>query len=198
MSEASQLDPAGRRALRVLRMVHELHKLGYQRVRIVPGMSPSGMHWRCTITHAGNILKTHGAMPRDFHREAAHYSSADENIYFGWEDAQQDTVQRLAARFLERFPEIARRGHGTDWPYAGWYVQMLGFAERGAFPVAYADYSDPDPRWLPTTDRIDSGLPMPPGGETELSPDKTITPCDAPDRPELLPARHAGHGPLAP
>ncbi len=29
MSEEPQLDQAGRRALRVLRMVHELHKLGY-------------------------------------------------------------------------------------------------------------------------------------------------------------------------
>ena len=144
-------NPAFRRALHVLRMVHELHKTGYQRMHIIPGMSPSGMHWRCTVTHAGNILKSHGAESRDFHRESAHYSSADDNEYFGWEDAAQDTVQQLTAKFLERFPEIARLGQGMPWAYAGWYVQMLGFAERGAFPIAFADYMEPDPRWLPTT-----------------------------------------------
>jgi hypothetical protein len=40
-------DPIFRRALRVLRMVHELHKRGRQRLRIVPTMAPSGLHWRC-------------------------------------------------------------------------------------------------------------------------------------------------------
>jgi hypothetical protein len=53
-----------------------------------------------------------------------------------------------------------------DWPYAGWYVQMLGLAERGAFPIAYADwFGKPAAGCLPTTDRTDSGLPLPPGGE---------------------------------
>jgi hypothetical protein len=198
MSDESQIEQACRRALRVLRMVHELHKLGYQRLRIVPGMSPSGCHWRCSVTHIGNILKAHGAMYQHFDRDMAHYSSGQMNEYFGWLDAHQATVRQLAARFLERFPEIARQGHGLDWSYAGWYVQMLGFAERGAFPVAYADwYHDPDPRWLPTTARTDSGLPMPPGGEADPAADEASAPCDAQDRPELLPARHADHGCLA-
>jgi hypothetical protein len=146
-------------------MVHELHKLGYQRLRIAPGMSPSGMHWRCSVTHAGNIQRSHGAMMCKF-EDAAHYTTGQDNHYFGWEDAQQDTARQLAAKFLDRFPTIARQGQGADWPYAGWYVQMLGLAERGVFPVAYADwYSEPDPRWLPTTAGFESGLPMPPAGE---------------------------------
>ena len=143
--EEVQSNPAFCRALRVLRMVYERHKLGYQRVRIMPAMAPSGCFWRCSITHAGNILKSHGAESRDFHRESAHYSSADENNYFGWNDAAGDTVQQLAARFLERFPEIARLGQGLDWSYAGWSVQMLGFAERGELPIVYQEYLEPDP-----------------------------------------------------
>jgi hypothetical protein len=199
MSDESKAEQARRRALRVLRMVHELHKLGYQRLRIVPGMSPSGCFWRCSVTHIGNILKTHGAMCWHFDRDMAYYSSGQMSDYFGWVDAHQATVQQLAARFLERFPEIARRGQGLDWSYAGWYVQMLGFAERGEFAVAYADwYHAPDPRWLPTTARTDSGLPVPPGGEAEPVADEAIAPRDAQDRPELLPARHAGRGRLAP
>jgi hypothetical protein len=162
-------NPTLRRAQRVLLMVHELHKRGYQRVRIVPGMSPSGIHWRCAVTHIGNILTTHGAMATACNDdECARYTSAQDNEYFGWEDAHQDTARQLATKFLERFPVIARKGQGVDWLYAGWYVQMLGLAERGIFPLAYADwYSDPDPQWLPTTEGFESGLPMPPGGEAE-------------------------------
>lgn len=47
---ARSSDPHLRRAQRVLAMVHELHKRGYQRLRIVPGMNSSGSAWRCFIT----------------------------------------------------------------------------------------------------------------------------------------------------
>jgi hypothetical protein len=160
------LSPEIRRTQRILLMVHELHKLGYQRLRIVPGMSPSGVHWRCSITHAGNVLQTHGAMAKQSDREMARYSSANGNAYFGWGDARQDTAQQLASKFLTRCSDIAEKGRGIDWPYVGWYVQMLGMAEKGIFPVAYADwYGTADVRWLPTTAGLESGLPMPPGGE---------------------------------
>jgi len=147
-------------------MVHELHKMGYQELRIAPGMSSSGCHWRCSVTHIGNILSIHGAMMNNWDTAAVHYSTGQDNVYFGWGDARRDTARQLASKFIERFPEIAQQGLGQDWPYVGWYVQMLGVAERGALPVAYADWQDkPDPRWLPTTEGIESGLPMPPVGK---------------------------------
>jgi len=46
---------------KVLRMVTELHVRGYQRLRIAPGMAPSGCSWRCSITPATNISSRHGA-----------------------------------------------------------------------------------------------------------------------------------------
>ena len=159
-------NPVIRRAQRILLRVHELHKLGYQRLRIVPGMAPSGMYWRCSVTHVGNILARHGAMWKEHDRETAHYSTGDGNVYFGWEDARRDTARQLAVKFIERFRDIANKGLGADWPYAGWYVQMLGFADRGVFPLSYSDsYGEPNPRYLETTEGFDSGLPMPPGGE---------------------------------
>jgi hypothetical protein len=149
-------------------MVHELHKRGYQRLRIMPGMSPSGANWRCNVTPVTNILRTHGAMARSFDHFSANYTSGVENAYFGWKDATQDTARTLADKFLSRFGEIAEAGRGRDWVYAGWYAEMLGLAERGMLPVSYADwYETPNPRWLPTTAGFDSGLPMPPPGEAE-------------------------------
>lgn len=172
MSDDRHPDPHVRRAQRVLLMVHELHKLGYQRLRIFPGMAGSGLHWRCSVTHIGNILKTHGAMGKDYYRESAHYSTAQNNNYFDWRDAHKDTARQLAAKFIERFPEIAEKGRGIDWPYAGWYVQMLGYVDRNAaFPIAYGDYVDSAPQWLPVTGTIESNLPMPPGGEADPDED---------------------------
>jgi hypothetical protein len=105
----------------------------------------------------------------------ARYSSADGNQYFGWEDAHRDTARELADKsreladkFIERFPVIARLGQGQDWAYAGWYVQMMGLVERGAFPIAYADWEfSEDSASLPTTGSPKETLPVPPGGDGE-------------------------------
>jgi hypothetical protein len=162
-----------RRMLRVLAMVHELHKAGYQRLRVSPGIGGPGA-WRCLVTPVSNIERKHGAIAKDGLRLVALHGGASGNKYFEWRDAKTDTARELASKFIERFPEIAREAMGEDWAYAGWYVQMLGFAERGDFPVAFDDsfgYQKLDPRWLPTTRGLSQGdptashLPMPPRGE---------------------------------
>lgn len=158
-------DPILRRCQRVLLMVHELHKRGYQRLRIMPGMSASGMHWRVCITPISNVLRTHGAMAVDYSRMSAVYCSADENLFFGWDDAREDSARALADKFQRRFPALLSAAEGSDWDYAGWYVEMLGLAESGALPIAYADWYEPqDPGRLKTTDAA-RDLPLPPPGE---------------------------------
>jgi len=159
-------DPVLGPALRVLQMVGELHALGRQRIRIMPGMSSSGMYWRCAVTHVGNILRSHGAMALHFDRESAHYTTGQGDEFFGWTDARDDSPRELADKFLARFPEIARMGQGVDQPYADWYAQMLQLADRGEFPIAYADFfDDSDPARLPTIGAVKTHLSMPPGGE---------------------------------
>jgi hypothetical protein len=129
--------PEWRRAQRVLSMVAELHKRGYQRLRISPGMSNVGS-WRCAITSADNIRPLNGAMvTRDDDDLVARYLAPTGSQYFGWSDASGATARDLARLFLERFPDICSRGLGRDWSYAGWFVEVLGVAEGGRFPVAY-------------------------------------------------------------
>lgn len=171
-------DPTIRRCQRVLLMVHELHKLGYQRLRISPGLSPSGGYWRCVITPASNILVTHGALTRDYLLNTARYTSGSDAAYFDWPDAKQNTARELATKFILRFPDIVEQSQGRDHEYVGWYVEMLGLAERGALPIAYADwYVDPDPRYLSTSGGEELRLPMPPGGEAEPYPDDAEPPA---------------------
>ncbi|MEN3749293.1 hypothetical protein TPR58_19120 [Sphingomonas sp. HF-S3] len=141
ISLAPSTTPPVRNATRLLTMVHELHKAGYQRIRISPGMSPSGVYWRCSITHIG-------AMDADGRRVApgaaadqvAFYTSGAEDRYFDWPDARARSGRELAVRFIERFPQIAQPGLGRDWAYAGWLTEILGRAELGRLPVFFADY----------------------------------------------------------
>ena len=145
-------DAALRDAGRLLAMVHELHKAGYQLIRICPSMAPNGVHWRCTISHAGNV----DADGREFRGggegEYASYSSGQGANYFDWPNADRMTARELARRFLEAFPRLAEQGAGRDWAYAGWLTDLLGHAEQGKFVAFHADYpidEDELRRWQP-------------------------------------------------
>lgn len=120
-----------RRCVRVLAMVHELHKAGYQRLRILPMLSPSGCYWRGVITFADNVAQDGYHILRDEDDLVARYTSGQDNEYFGWKDAAQASARELAMLFLKRFPEISEKGEGLDWAYAGWLTDVLGYAELG-------------------------------------------------------------------
>lgn len=145
-------------------MVQVLHARGYRRLRIVPGMSPSGCHWRCGVTHVANISRSHGAMDCQGD-DIAYYTSASEDEYFDWTDARDDTPEQLADKFVERFPELARKGEGEDPAYAAWYRGMLSVAEEDALPVAYSDYGEDLGPGLMATTRSRVTVPLPPPGE---------------------------------
>ena len=154
VSLSPPVDPVARRTGRVVAMVHELHKAGHQLIRISPGFSPCGLHWRCPITCASNVGPD-GFTVADASRACGlfvPYTSADPGC-FGWADAASLSARELAARFLREFPTLARAGFGRDWPYAGWLTEVLGVVERGHprdYPAFYADYPlDPDAQSVP-------------------------------------------------
>ena len=130
-------NPGLRRACRLLAIVHELHKAGYQRLRISAGMSPSGCDWRCDITPADNI-RANGWELLEPGAGVATYQTGDEDRFFGWKDARGKTARELAQLFVERHPDIVARALGRDRPYIGWFVEMLGAAEHGELPVFFS------------------------------------------------------------
>ena len=147
-----------RDAARLIAMVHELHKAGYQRIRICPSMAPNGIHWRCTISYAGNVAADGCGFGGDPEGQVARYTSGDGARYFGWPEGL--TARQMAQRFLETFPAIAKKGAGLDWPYAGWLTDVLGYAEHGKFVAFWADYPlDPEElrRWAPPPPPRDEG-----------------------------------------
>lgn len=166
-------EPHQRWAQRLLRMVAELHKQGYQRLRIMPSLSGSGTYWRLAIGPRTWFAKEHGAwIVPGYYEKAALYSSADGSRYFGWNDAAHDDARGLALKFVERFPGLIAQSRGRDWRYAGWYLEMLGWAEAGHFPmVVFPELDRPvhEARNVPIEGYLgNSPLRLPPGGDAEV------------------------------
>lgn len=124
-----------RRATRVLSMVHELHKAGYQGIRVCSGIADRNADWVCHIFSAENTAPS-GWAPANIKR-AITYTSQGNGTYFGWKDSASDTARQLATKLLSHNPEIAREGAIEDWAYAGWLSYTLGHAEHGQLPVFF-------------------------------------------------------------
>lgn len=128
-------DPVIKLATRVLSMVHELHKIGLQKLRVACGWDASGKEWRMRLLPDFSISDDGWSPNRE--TPCADYSTAQGKAYFGWHDAKEDDARALANKFIERFPALAARCAGLDWGYAGWFALTLGKAERGDLPAFY-------------------------------------------------------------
>jgi hypothetical protein len=172
-----------RRAVRVLAMVGELHRRGYQKLRVMPFMSSSGHAWRCWIGPDTLFYRNHGAYldgtwdPDEAQSTSptACYTTGAEH-YFGWRDADKDDARTLADKFLIRFTELTRQGEGWSYAYAGWFQRLLGLAERGWMPVVIDDDGcstkkinlyDLRPAEWRTGNGKEPSLPLPPAGKSQ-------------------------------
>jgi hypothetical protein len=172
-----------RRSQRVIRMVSELHRLGYQRLRIMPYEYP--LAWRLTVSSAATFSKQNGAFIPWHLRKGRPgnyfptYSSASEENYFEWSDCAGDNARALAEKFTLRFADVARDGKGRDWEYAGWLSELVGYLESGdILPFVSSESIGESPhemRGLPIRRFYDKTLaitdfPLPPPGEAEDDP----------------------------
>lgn len=178
--------PEVKTCLTILEMVHILHRRGYQRLRIAPGLAPSGCYWRVAVAPSDQFEEHHGALLKDFDH-AAHHTTGNGPDPFAWRDAARHSPAKLADLFLARYPDFARRGQGSDWAYAGWYLEVLHQASLGRFPAAYGDWhEEPDPHYLVLTGpgvSTAAYMPAPP-----LRFDATTSP-DISDESELDPRK---------
>ena len=134
--------PQIRRSLRVIRMVSEMHRMGYQWARFMPHMHLSYRVW---IAPAEAFSSINPAFIRGGFEPSIQYYSASDNEYFHWTDARNDTARQLAEKFIVRFPDIAARCRGRDWAYAGWLAELLGVLEEevGRLPLVMQEYMEP-------------------------------------------------------
>lgn len=123
---------------RILEGVAVVHDRGYHRVRILPGMSPSGAHWRIAIGVGEIISDGEGSIG---------YSSANGSAFYGSAHVTATTpAGDVADIILSALPTAIPTG--DDPGYVGWYAGLMrAVRETGGLPVAYAEYFDASQGW---------------------------------------------------
>jgi len=156
------VDADYRKMHRVFQMVSELHKVGYQGIRIYTQFYMSRRIWIAPAILIGN-----GDLSGDIsesYRPGTEYTDGpgpgtplptslyfrglgkgfialtndgqtSDSEYFGWDDASGCTAKQLANKFLERFPQLTEVGLLDDLAYAGWLSRLIGEMEHGWYPV---------------------------------------------------------------
>ena len=139
-----------RRCQRVLRMISELHKLGYQGLRIYPYQGATG-NWRVEIHPYSNFSNDDTLQLERISLEPARHTAggAGETYFLDWSDADSDNSRQLARKFIKRFPELCEASKVRDWGYAGWYQELMGCIESdNRLPCLFWEYSE-DYKQLP-------------------------------------------------
>lgn len=158
---------------RLLLAVQELHKMGFEQLRIFPSLAPSGMYWRCSLVPKSCISDRHGAIA-DMERlhkllqlagsncQELRHSSGSQQFIFDWKDSGFDSPKELAHKCLKRSREVVFAGWGEDHQYVRWYEDMLRMTSPGGVVFAIADWDLPADR-LPTTRTASKvWVPLPP------------------------------------
>lgn len=162
-----------RRAQRVIRMVGELHRKGYQGLRVMPYAYP--LAWRLAIAPRGKFSAINGAVLEQGVVDVPTYSGASGgNEYFDWDDAKADSAAELSEKFLRRFERVTEFGRGRDWAYAGWLQELLGAIEgNDVLPVVQWDEQEQDPetlRYIPLWSFDENGVRSMSAGRFPLPP----------------------------
>lgn len=155
---------------RFIRTIEELHKLGYEKIRIVPSMAPTGLSWRCFITTKKNTSKRCGAMlATPFNAGEWEKTVIPTNGFFKWNMMELSPYEN-ALKFIKEYPFMAQNGKGKDTAYFLWFKKVVRECYHFLLPITYEEY------WNCLEDNClrlvgfvstDKTLPMPPPGDSD-------------------------------
>lgn len=138
-------------AYELMQILHELHKLGYQKLRWMSYMAPTGLSLRCHITTQDHICAN---------REIVFAGDPNEIwcTSIGAMTTGED-IKPLVKTFMNENPRLLEIGKGNDPEYVEWFNKLLSLAAEGQTPVFYEEY------WALPMGRIKAGqytMPTPP------------------------------------
>ena len=129
---------------KLLHVASELHKRGYEKLRVVPSVAPTGLAWRCSfVAEPDNGIVTSTWL--------SEYSSNEREIEYSIIDLTE-LFEREHLRFLE-----SCKGKSKD--YVEWYQNMLSHLEEDELPYAFAEYFSPTDYWKTTNGQKIETLP---------------------------------------
>lgn len=127
-----------RMALHLLEGVRVLHERGYQTVRALPYMSPSGIHWRVEISDAPFFTDASA-------RRSVGYSTAGGLEFAGTEVTATTSPETFADLIVRVLPGLTS---AKDPEYAAWYSELIDVVkEHDELPVAFSDSPASEPGW---------------------------------------------------
>lgn len=114
-------------------MVDELHKMGYEKLRICPGLIYSGSCWRCEISPKCYVGCDSGAK--------LCYNVPDNIPVFLLNKFKDNSnPKELARLFVDEYPEICRMSEGCDADYMKWFDMVMKLAEKEqVLPYCYSE-----------------------------------------------------------
>lgn len=148
-------------------VIAELHKMGYELIRVCPCLSPNGMAWRCATTVKKYTLKKCGAI----YHGPAHTAANNHNGSFRFGECENMNPHEIAVKFLEYYPHLAKWGKGNDSDYVVWFLKAVELAQQGYFFYAFSDmsscFNNKHKMLLLNNPPENIFLPFPPAGEIE-------------------------------
>ena len=121
-------------AYEIIMMLNELHKRGYQHLRLLSGFSPTGCSWRWMI-YPKILMKNEPRLERsnDFMPFECPYGST------GSVRSDVDII-KLADVFEETYRSFCSIGKLPDSEYVEWFNEVVEQAQDDSFPIAFEEY----------------------------------------------------------
>lgn len=120
-------------AYELMQVLHELHGMGYQRLRWMSYMSPNGGALRCHITIQDNLCGNSEII--EFNPEMC-FSTSVGKMTTGHD------IKPYLELFVRKYAALLRRGKGSDEEYVRWFDGLLRQAAKGETPVYYGEFWD--------------------------------------------------------
>src|SRR5690606_13177813 len=138
--ELVQRELAARTPWLVLHAVRLLHECGFHQLRVLPGLSPSGVHWRVTISPT-HVPGADGQADFREHARVIRYTTGSPLAFADGEVTLATPPEEVAELILRALPHLSPVP--DDPEYVHWFAELLELAEReGHLPIAYADEFD--------------------------------------------------------
>jgi hypothetical protein len=140
---------------RLMAMVRELHRAGYQRLYLYSWPNASGLHWRWHLFTGPR----HWMQRR--RREGWYGSGSDYNLnpVMGWGDAPGASTADLASELARFDPEGLAHALGRDEDHAAWFETVCeALLPNYAYPLGWDQRDGPIPESLPVI-AVKQGVP---------------------------------------
>lgn len=111
---------------RIYKAVAFLHKIGYEKLRVMSSISPSGSNFRTEISVKENFDSTGYIIKGD--KEYPFYRISDilEDHYFGFfKEFENMSIEELALSILKETPNLEELTKGKNPKYVKWFEEVL-------------------------------------------------------------------------